>query len=38
VLSACLEKSFGLSHDLITEKVFQDPMIPRFTDTIFPRT
>jgi len=38
VLSACLEKSFGLSHDLITEKVFRDPMLPRFTDTIFPRT
>ena len=37
VLSACLEKSFGLSHDLITKKVFQDPKIPRFTDDIFPR-
>ena len=38
VLSGCLEKTFGLSHDLISEKIFQDPNIPRFTDTIFPRT
>ena len=35
VCAACIEKSLGLDHDLIAEKVFFTPKLPRLYDYIF---
>ena len=35
VCAACIEKSLGLDHDLIAEKVFFTPNLPRVFDYIF---
>ena len=35
VCAACIEKSLGLDHDLISEKVFFTPKLPRLYDYIF---
>lgn len=35
VLSGCIESAFGLSHDLIANKVFYEPNLPRISKSIF---
>ena len=35
VLSACIEKAYGISHQKIASQVFYDPGIARITDVIF---
>ena len=35
VCAACIEKSLGLDHDIIAEKVFFTPKLPRLYDYIF---
>lgn len=35
VLSACIEKAYGVSHQIVVSNVFYDRDIPRITDMIF---
>jgi uncharacterized protein (DUF1501 family) len=35
VCAACIEKSLGLDHNLIANKVFYTPKLPRVYDQIF---
>ena len=35
VCAACLEKAYGLDHDLIANNIFQSPRLPRFYNHLF---
>jgi uncharacterized protein (DUF1501 family) len=35
VCAACIEKALGLDHDVIADKVFFNPKLPRVFDYIF---
>jgi len=35
VCAAAIEKAYGLDHNLIADKVFYTPALPRLTDKLF---
>ncbi len=35
VCAACIETAYGLDHDVVAERVFYEPSLPRMTDMIF---
>ena len=35
VCAACIETAYGLDHDIVAERVFYEPTLPRMTDKIF---
>ena len=35
VCAACIETAYGLDHDIVAQKVFYEPALPRMTDKLF---